>query len=577
MVKRIYQLVVISCGAFSLLTQYSSGVRANETTSEFDYKNFEFWVEQCKSFFDLQKYTETVAACEKAISLKPKKNNVLMWTIRSNALLKLGNYAEAVISYNQVLQIEPNNSFALTQKCQALSQMGNYEDGILSCEKALRVNGNWGNITPATAWYNRGLALRNSNKNQEAIISFERAILIKPDYSLVFAEKCGTLRDLNDSKLYKNAIEACNNAIKINGDWGESNPAIAYKYKAEVLTKLGKLSSAIDVYQKALEINADDAMSWYEQGKLQQKLSMYDKALASYSMAVQVKPKFSQALARQAEILNELKNYQAALESSDQALAGDGIWEDTTLAYVWVQRSTALVNLGKYEESIADAERAIALRQSYAEAWNNKAVSLWNLGKYKEAEKAAIKATGFNYKYAQGWFNRGRILSSLKKYSAAVTAYEKALKGDIAENDNVTPAMILSNQGVANWHLGKYFTALDSIKKATKLNPELFEVWYNRGVVFLELKKYNSALEAYQKANSINPDNPFVWTGIAMAIAGKGDYTSALKAVDKALNINPNYTLAQQQREIIIAKLKPKLEEDNIKDKIQDNNIKENN
>ncbi|MEO1377929.1 MAG: tetratricopeptide repeat protein, partial [Cyanobacteria bacterium J06635_10] len=66
-----------------------------------------------------------------------------------------------------------------------------------------------------------------------------------------------------------------------------------------------------------------------------------------------------------------------------------------------------------------------------------------------------------------------------------LTAYEKALKGDISKNDNVTPAMILTNKGVANWHLGKYSSAIDSIKKATELNPELFEVWYNRGVVFL--------------------------------------------------------------------------------------------
>lgn len=563
MVKGFYRLAVITCSAFSLLMQYTSGgVRANEAVSEFDYNNFEFWEEQCRLFNNLQKYTEAIEACEKAIALKPKKKNVLLWTTRSNALLKLEKYAEAVISYNQVLQTEPNNSFVLTQKCQALSQMGNQKDAISECEQALRINGNWGNITPATAWYNRGLALRKLTQNQAAITSFERAILIKSDYSLAFAQKCRTLSDL---KAYKDAIEVCSRAIKINGDWGESNPIIAYKYKAQALTKLGKLDKAIDNYQKILKINPNDAISWYEQGKLQQKLAQYKEALASYSMAVQVKPKFSQAASRQGEMFNKLKSYQLAIESIDKALNGDGIWkEDTTLAYLWVQRSTALVNLKKYEESIADAERAIALRQSYPEAWNNKAVSLWNLGKLKEAETAAIKATGFNHKYAQAWFNRGRILSYFKKYSAAVTAYETALQGDIEKNDNATRAMILTNKGVAFWRLKKYRQALKSIEKATKLNQNYFAAWYNKGIVLLELKDYKSAFRAYHRANSIYPDNYLVWTGIAMALVGNRNYQEALKAVDRALNINPDYILAQKQKEVI-TQMKAKLADNQIK------------
>ncbi len=588
MVKSIYRLVVITCSAFSLLMQYTTGgVRANETKSEFDYNNFEFWSEQCRLFDNLQKYTEALEACEKAIALEPKKKNVLLWNTRSNALLKLGKYAEAITSYNQVLQTEPNNSFALTQKCQALSQVGNNEDAILSCEQALRINGNWGNITPAKAWYNRGLALRKSAQNQEAITSFERAILINQDYSLAFAQKCRTLTDL---KLYEDAITTCDNAIenKNNGDWGESNPAIAFIYKAQALTKSGKLSESIEAYKKALEINPNDAIIWYEKGKLQQRLAQYNEALASYSMAVQIKPKFSQALARQAEMLNELKNYQQALESSDKAFAGDGIWSDTTLAYLWVQRSTALVNLKKYEESIADAQNAIALNQSYAEAWNNKAVSLWHLGKHEEAEKASQEAVKSGNNNAQTWFNRGRILSSFKKsdtcleivtqksincLKAADKAYEQALKGEKAKNNNATCAMILTNKGAVLWRLGNYKSARQFTKEAVIYNRNSFEAKYNRGVIFLKLKQYQEALSAYRRADSISPNNPFVLTGIAMAYAGKGNYQEALKAVDKALNINPDYTVAQQQREMFIAKIKANLKDESI----ENNQIKDNN
>jgi tetratricopeptide (TPR) repeat protein len=56
--------------------------------------------------------------------------------------------------------------------------LGKYDEAIASQEKALRVNGNWGNGTPANAWYHRGLAQRKLGENETALASFERALSI---------------------------------------------------------------------------------------------------------------------------------------------------------------------------------------------------------------------------------------------------------------------------------------------------------------------------------------------------------------------------------------------------------------
>ena len=122
------------------------------------------------------------------------------------------------------------------------------------------------------------------------------------------------------------------------------------------------------------------------------------------------------------------------------------------------------------------------------------------------------------------------------------------------------------------WHLGKYKSARQLAREAVIYNRNSFEAKYNRGVIFLRLEQYSEALSAYLKADSISPNNPFVLTGIAMAYAGKGNYQEALKVVDKALNINPGYTLAQQQREMFIAKMKADLKDKNIeKNQIKNN------
>lgn len=222
----------------------------------FDYKNFDFWIEQCRMLDNLQKYTEALAACETAITLKPKKKNIELWTARSNALMNLGKYAEAIISYNRVLHKQPNNSSALTRRCQALFALKKNEDAISSCKKALEADANWGDVTPANAWYNMGLALTKSTEYQEALESFERATLVKLNYSLAFAQQCGALVTL---QLYSRAIKVCDTAIQTNGDWGKQTAAIAWKNKALALTRLGQIPEAVNAYKQGLEINPKDA------------------------------------------------------------------------------------------------------------------------------------------------------------------------------------------------------------------------------------------------------------------------------------------------------------------------------
>ncbi|MEO0967726.1 MAG: tetratricopeptide repeat protein [Cyanobacteria bacterium J06639_18] len=576
--KFIFGSFIFTSVTFSFMIHALAGVvKANENIPDiaiakktdrllsFDYKNFDFWLEQCRMLDNLQKYTEALAACETAIALKPKKKNIELWTARSNALMNLGKYAEAIISYNRVLHKQPNNSSALTRRCQALLALEKNEDAISSCEKALEADANWGDVTPANAWYNMGLAFTKSTKYQKALESFERATLVKPNYSLAFAQQCGALVTL---QLYSRAIKVCDTAIQTNGDWGKQTAAIAWKNKALALTRLGQIPEAVNAYKQGLEINPKDAIAWYERGYLQQKLHQYDRALASYKMAVQIKPKYSQALARQAQVLNKLQNYELALRKIDEALAGDAVWGDLTLADIWNQHSVALANLRQYQESIADAERVIALKQDYAPAWNNKAVGLWNLGKYQEAEEASFKATNLNSKYSQAWFNQGRILSSLGKYQAAIDAYEKALKGNLDKDDYLTHASIWNNKGVAHWRLGKYVSALNSINKATKINPKSFAAWYNKGLVIIEWQSfkpnrkkylYEQALEAYNRANSIEPNNSAVFTGKAMVLSALGRYQEALKYFEFALNINPNNNLAQQERDKLLNNFEDKV------------------
>ncbi|MBN3941106.1 tetratricopeptide repeat protein [Nostoc sp. NMS9] len=525
----------------------------NASQPEFNYQDIDFWSNQCHVLENAQKYDEALAACEKAIALKPKGKNIDLWISRSNVLMQQQRYAEAVASYDQVLKREPKNSFALTQRCEALSILGNNSDAIAYCEEALQVDGSWGTITPATAWFNRGVVLRKLTRPEEALTSFERAVNLNSNYSVALAEQCGTLIDL---QRYEEATKACDFAIKTNENWGKDKEAIAWNNKALALFNLGKMSEAVVAYEHALAINPNDVTSWDNQGMLLHKMGQYEKALVSYNRATEINPKYSLAFAHRCETLNRLQRYEEALSDCDRAVALASNLGNETLAYLWHQRTNALLGLQKYETALDAAERAIALKLNYAEAWSNKGVILWNLKKYEDALTATKRAVDINPKYVQGWYNYGRVLSSLQDYQQAIVAYDQALNTKMEESvDNLIIASIWANKGASLWRVRKYQLALNSTNEAIKINPESFEGWYNKGVILLDLAKYDEALVAYYKANDLNERNASVWTGIGMALAKSGKPQAALKAFESALNINPNYSVAQRARDALLSKL----------------------
>lgn len=553
----------------------NSRLLSQAQTGNFDYKDFNFWVNQCRVLENEQNYPEALAACEQAIALQPKVKNPQLWASRSNVLFQLKKYAEAIASYDFLLSFSPKDSLAWLRRCEALYQLGKYENAIASCEQALRIDGSWGNASPADSWYNRGLAQRKLGQNEAALTSFERVLTLKSDNALALVQRCGTLTDLGR---YEEAIASCDLAK-------DTLPVEALTNKAIAQQKAGKLQDAIASYDQVLAINPNDATAWTNQAIILEKLDDPEKALISYNRAVKINPKSSLAQVNRCAILNKQGNYKEAFEACEGAIAGDGIWGDRNPAYVWYQSSSALNGLGQYQEAITSAERAININPELAEAWNNKGVSFWHLQKYQNSLFSFQKAVEINPKYSQAWFNQGRILSALKEFTLAVEAYDKALSNPIKSVETLTCnnilsrsyeqptenidkfeellidakifcANVLANKSVALRYLEDYENALTAATQATNINYKSFEAWYNLGIILVDLQQYNAALDAYNQAESLSPNNFYLLTSKGIALERMGEDQKALEAFDAALNIDPDYEPAQYHRDLLVEKFK---------------------
>ncbi|MCG5057848.1 MAG: tetratricopeptide repeat protein [Limnoraphis sp. WC205] len=405
-----------------------------------------------------------------------------------------------------------------------------------------------------------GLILAATEKYEEAIESFDKAIEIELGAPIESCDKAIKIKLFNDAvdlssiehnvrsnlgcygetmiKSYNKAIvikgEAKGNCVQYNqaieikpsdfkGNFVQSyNQAIDYNQAIEIkpddadtwnnrgnaLGNLGRYGKAVASYDKAIEIKPDDADTWNNRGIALGNLGRYGEAVASYEQAIKFKPDDDEAWYNRGIALRNLGRYEEAVASYEQAIKFKPDYY-----YAWSSRGNALVNLGRYEEAVASYEQAIKFKPDKHEAWNKRGNALLNLRRYEEAIKSYNKAIEIKPDQDQAWNKRGNALLNLRRYEEAIKSYNKAIE--------IKPDYHKAwyNRGYALGNLGRYEEAVASFDKAIEIQPDDADAWYNRGIALLDLGRYEEAVASFDKAIEIQPDYPYAWLIKLVAMA----------------------------------------------------------
>ena len=111
----------------------------------------------------------------------------------------------------------------------ALANQSNYADAVIAFNKAVEINPQY-----IDAWLRKGEALYAQKKYSAAIEVFNRAIEIDPQDAEAWLNKGKTLYAMGTRESYKMAIEAFNKAIEIDRQNGET-----WFFKSKTLESLG--------------------------------------------------------------------------------------------------------------------------------------------------------------------------------------------------------------------------------------------------------------------------------------------------------------------------------------------------
>lgn len=197
--------------------------------------------------------------------------------------------------------------------------------------------------------------------------------------------------------------------------------AAAYIGLGNIHSDLGNLEKAIIEYSKAIELDLNYALAYYNQGVVYKKLGQREKAFKDYNKAIELDPGYVDAYNNRGVLYSDLGQLEKALKDYDKAIE-----LDPNHAYAHNNRGIIYSNWGQSEEALKDFNKAIELAPDYVDAYNNRGTVYENLKKYAEAIEDYTRAIQLDPKYKKAYLNRARAYSAIGEEALAEADRKKA-------------------------------------------------------------------------------------------------------------------------------------------------------
>jgi tetratricopeptide (TPR) repeat protein len=325
------------------------------------------------------------------------------------------------------------------------------------------------------AWQ-RGKLLYAREKYTEALAQYERAERALPEDGEALKKQLGeALYDLAGKWMWPQSTGAAVYAVEAERilpkvvEWLPEKQDAWYRLGA-ILNLAGKNSGAIPAYQRAIELDPEDAPPHTGLGNVYADLGQYDRALAAYQRAIDLDP----------------------TDASPHHGVGN-----------------VYADLGQYDQALAAYQRAVELDPKDAYPHNGAGTVYYQLGQYDQALVAYQRAIDLDSKYAPPHTGLGNVYADWGQYDQALAAYQHAIELD--------PEGVSPYTGVGNVYadLGQYDRALAAYQRAIDLDPKYAYPHYGLGTVYYQLGQYDQALAAYQRAIELDPKYAMAHSSLA--------------------------------------------------------------
>lgn len=271
------RLSAIKCYRHALIDS-DKALSIGKTESFYRFLLPQAYIARGMALYGLKDYKQSFAALNKAISTEGiKSDNRLLAafyltrgynsfkygenldtpvraypSLWGQSLFKEKNYDEAIILFNEAIELDPEDSFSYRYRAKCFTMLKQYENALNDFNKAIRLN-----PEDKEAYCFRGSIWSSVLGNhKKALVDYNKCIQMDPENPDAYYFRCGCNFKL---KYYDEAIKDCNKAIELI-------PTVAHYYlaRAQVYDELGNNELAINDLKVAARLGDKGAQKFLE-------------------------------------------------------------------------------------------------------------------------------------------------------------------------------------------------------------------------------------------------------------------------------------------------------------------------
>jgi tetratricopeptide (TPR) repeat protein len=445
-------------------------------------------------------------------------------------------------------------------------------------------------------WNERGIALHQDGRYNDAAESYRRGVACDPKYALGLNNLGVALYHVGNAEA---SVEAFRFALKAQPSFIKARLNLAL-----LLFKKKRLPLCLEAYRQVLQLAPEQPMAWNGVGLVLVELKKLEDARNAYARAIQAKPNYAEAHYNLSFVLSNLGDYEGALKATKRALEIDPYYvqqkfelaidlefedpEFTIIPDLGGDKRTD----GSVEEFALDTGVLDSLFTELAPVAPtpvpptptgtpySAAADYLSKGMLDRASAEASRVLGRGGDAIEGltllgdvFAKQGALGEALERYSGArsaatdasgtvSSAARRAMAGEVrvlimlgrgAEARPIAEELLdaapkdvemLILAATARADGGDPAAALEALERARRGAPVRPDVQKQIGDVARSIGDFESAVEAYRHALTLDPDFAVVRYQLATILEMKGLNSDAERELAAALDSVPTYTEA---------------------------------
>ncbi len=209
-------------------------------------------------------------------SINATDNMLFNWTSQGYILLDQYKYEDALVAFDNALDINKSYAAAWRGKGSALNDMGNYSEALQAYDEALELNPEY-----VGAWRGRASALHGMGNYSQALQAYDKAIELDPSDGIALNGKAWLLYKRGQ---YNESAEYAARAIEIQAE----DLSATLDTEGMALAGLGKYEEALGYINRSLDLEPLNAIVWIHKGDLLKAMGKQAEADAAYAQSKQV-------------------------------------------------------------------------------------------------------------------------------------------------------------------------------------------------------------------------------------------------------------------------------------------------